>query len=104
MKIFFKFVKNISILTSIKIGCIYSYIQYKKNSLSKLNIIFDLDETIIHTEKKHNYDNYNKTNISKPDINSLIISSNTYIIWIRPFVKILLPLILSILIYYDHYY
>lgn len=91
-----KFIKKISFFTSINVGSIYLYIQYKSKSKSKINIIFDLDETIIHTETKNRYNDYNKKNISKPNINieTILLETNRErIIWIRPFVKLLLPII-----------
>lgn len=109
MNLLKKITKNILIFTGANIASIYFYIQYKKNSSSKLNIILDLDETIIHTDKSHNLDNFNKSNILKPNIIGLTIlsttnansiqtntntnSSSNRIVWIRPGVKLLLPLV-----------
>lgn len=86
----FKIIKNISVITTIKIISIYTYIQYKKKSQSKLNIILDLDETIIHTDKINNIENYNRTNISNTE--TIIIPSTNRVVWIRPFVRTLLPI------------
>lgn len=93
-----KFTKSLSIFTTINLISICCYIQYKKKSSSKLNIVFDLDETIIHTDKQHNLDNFNKSNISKQDIVGLTYTSSTNtistrVVWIRPGVNLLLPII-----------
>jgi TFIIF-interacting CTD phosphatase-like protein len=95
-----KITKNILIFVGANIIGIYCYIEYKKNSSSKLNIVLDLDETIIHTDKSHNLDNFNKSNILEPNIIGLTIlsssninSSSNRIVWIRPGVKLLLPLV-----------
>lgn len=98
MNVLKKFSKNLSIFTTINFISIYCYIQYKKSSSSKLNIVFDLDETIAHTDKQHNLDNFNKSNISKPDINGLSYMSTANkisfrVVWIRPGVNLLLPII-----------
>lgn len=120
--------KNISIFVGINFISICVYIQYKKNSSSKLNIVLDLDETIIHTDKKNNYNNFNKVNILKPYLVDLTYKSSstfntntnintntntnintntntninlnanndtitTRVVWIRPGVNLLLPLI-----------
>lgn len=84
-------IKNISVITTINIASIYYYIQYKKKSSEKLNIIFDLDETIIHSDKINNVENYNNSNII--NTNQITIQSTNRIVWIRPFVKTLLPII-----------
>lgn len=64
---------------------LYTYIYYKskQDRISKLNIIFDLDETIIHTDKIINYNNMNKKNILIPEPLEIIGQRK---IWIRPFV------------------
>lgn len=64
---------------------LYLYIETKKKKSNKLNIIFDLDETILHTEKI-NLTNTNN-NYIKPDFTNV---SNRNI-WIRPGVNLLLP-------------
>ncbi len=84
-----KIIKTISIITSVNIISLFGYIQYKTNSKKKLNIIFDLDETLIHSEKISNLKNYNKSNMSFPDITNLSGRD----IWIRPGVLMLLPII-----------
>lgn len=70
---------------------LYFYIQIKsKSSAPKLNIIFDLDETLIHTDKITNYYNSNNSNILKPE--SYEITSNRKI-WIRPGVFYIIPIL-----------
>lgn len=93
-----KYGKNLSIFTTINFISIYCYILYKKSSETKLNIVLDLDETIAHTDKQHNFDNFNKSNISKPNLVEVSYKSTTNIIssrvvWIRPGVNLLLPII-----------
>jgi TFIIF-interacting CTD phosphatase-like protein len=91
---FNKVIYPISILTLGSFLGIFSYVQAKKKSSEKINIIFDLDETIIHTDKIHNIDNYNCSNLLKPDINEVIYNDGTKRkIWIRPFVKTILPIL-----------
>lgn len=65
---------------------LYLYIENKKKSSSsnKLNIIFDLDETLIHTINTKK--NLIPSNYIEPDFSNI---SNRYI-WIRPGVKLLL--------------
>lgn len=71
---------------------LYSYIWYKskQDDKSKLNIIFDLDETIIHTDKKINYNNMNKKNILIPEPLEIIGERK---IWIRPYVYKVIPIL-----------
>jgi len=71
---------------------LYYYIdsKSKSNSKSKLNIIFDLDETIIHTDKVVNYNDYNKANISIPESYEIY---NGRKIWIRPGVYTIIPIL-----------
>jgi len=82
-------IKNITLFVCGNIFSICGYIGYKGYSTKKLNIVFDLDETIIHTDKKDNVSNYNGSNISKQDL--IEISDRN--IWIRPYVKMLLPVL-----------
>lgn len=94
---------------------LYFYVEYKKYSKNKLNIVFDLDETIIHTDKYDNLKNYNNKNIKNHDTyllkneltlstsnqtenlnnnKNIVLNDNIYrIVWVRPFVKFLLPII-----------
>lgn len=92
-----KFSINLSIFTSINFIGIYFYIHHKKKCLSsKINIIFDLDETLIYTDKQHNFNNFNKSNILQPAKLSNISINNTIstrIIWVRPWINYLLPII-----------
>ncbi len=71
---------------------LYSYIYYKskQDTKSKLNIIFDLDETIIHTDKIINYNNMNKKNIIQPETLEIMGQRK---IWIRPFVYNVIPIL-----------
>lgn len=71
---------------------LYSYIYYKskQDTKSKLNIIFDLDETIIHTDKIKNYNNINKKNILKPEPYEIIGERK---IWIRPWIYSVIPIL-----------
>lgn len=46
----------------ITVSGLYLYIQSKSKSKQKLNIIFDLDETLIYTVKIINYSNSNNSN------------------------------------------
>ena len=91
-----KIIKNIfylSIGTGISSSMtLYTYIYYKsKQDIgSKLNIIFDLDETIIHTDKIINYNNMNKKNILKPEPLEIIGQRK---IWIRPYVYSIIPIL-----------
>lgn len=92
-----KIFHSLSVLTIGNLFGTYCYIKIKKNSSNKLNIIFDLDETIIHTDKKNNFDNYNHSNILKEDIDEVVqmdgLKQTIRKIWIRPFVKIFIPII-----------
>lgn len=78
----------------ITISGLYLYIQFKSKSKSKskqkLNIIFDLDETLIHTEKITNYSNSNNSNILKPEPHEIISNRK---IWIRPGVYPIIPIL-----------
>lgn len=102
--------RNFSILTTVNFVGVYFYIKIKQKSSSKLNIVFDLDETIAHTEKQHIYNDFNKSNIIKPDIINILsdsthhiqldnsknqqkIYSTSRVVWIRPGVQFLLPII-----------
>ncbi len=76
-------------LTIVKVGSIYSYITIKSNKSNKFNLVFDLDETLIHTEKISNYSEYNKSNLLKPEPSEI---TNRYI-WTRPFVSSILPIL-----------
>lgn len=71
---------------------LYGYIYYKSklDTKSKLNIIFDLDGTIIHTDKIINYNNMNKKNILKPEPLEIIGDRK---IWIRPYVYRVIPIL-----------
>ena len=85
--------KTFTIITTTNIIGLYVYIRYKSKSSNKLNIVLDLDETIIHSDKVANTLNYNDKNIIKPDIKRIQISTSERQIWIRPFVKTLLPVL-----------
>lgn len=76
----------------ITISGLYLYIQFKSKSKSKpkLNIIFDLDETLIHTEKITNCLNSNNSNTLKPK--PYEITSNRKI-WIRTGVFPIIPIL-----------
>jgi len=74
----------------ITISGLYLYIQIKSKSKPKLNIIFDLDETLIYTEKITNYSNSNYSNTLKPELYE--ITSNRKI-WIRPGVYSIIPIL-----------
>jgi hypothetical protein len=74
----------------ITISGLYLYIQFKSKSKPKLNIIFDLDETLIHTEKITNYSNSNNSNTLKPE--PYEITSNRKI-WIRPGLYTVIPIL-----------
>lgn len=78
----------------ITISGLYLYIQfkskYKSESKKKLNIIFDLDETLIHTEKITNYSNSNNSNTLKPEPHEIISNRK---IWIRPGVFPIIPIL-----------
>jgi len=84
-------IKYFSFLTVCKFTCIYGYIQYKSNTdnSKKINIVFDLDETLLFTDKIKNYNQYNRYNLAKPDYTD--VSGRN--IWIRPWVKELLPVL-----------
>lgn len=91
-----KFIKNLFYLSIGTGTCtsisLYSYINHKskQDSAKKLNIIFDLDETIIHTDKITNYNNINKKYILSPE--PLEIMGNRKI-WIRPYVYNVIPIL-----------
>ena len=85
--------KTITFITTTNIIGLCMYVRYKSKSSKKLNIVLDLDETIIHSDKITNTQNYNNKNITKPDIKQIQISTSERQIWIRPFVKILLPIL-----------
>jgi TFIIF-interacting CTD phosphatase-like protein len=90
----FKFIgKTFTVIAATNVIGICLYIQYKQNSANKLNIVFDLDETIVHTDKINNITNYNKKNISSPDIKHLETPTSQRQVWVRPFVISLLPVI-----------
>lgn len=78
----------------ITISGLYLYIQFKSKSKSKskqkLNIVFDLDETLIHTEKITNYSNSNNSNTLKPEPHEIISNRK---IWIRPGVYPIIPIL-----------
>lgn len=87
-KTIFKIISGIPIFT---LFSTYSYIQIKSNfSNKKLNIIFDLDETLIYTDKIINYSNSNVENMLKPE--PYEITSNRKI-WIRTGVVYLVPIL-----------
>lgn len=70
---------------------IYLYIKSKsKSKKPKLNIIFDLDETLIHTEKITNYYNANNSNMLKSEQYEIISGKK---IWIRPGVANIIPIL-----------
>jgi hypothetical protein len=68
----------------------YIYVKSNSNSKSKLNIIFDLDETLIYSDLISNYDNTNKSNISKPESYEIV---NRRKIWIRPYTFSIIPIL-----------
>ena len=76
-------------LVLIKFTSIYAYINVKSKKQNKLNIVFDLDETLIFTEKIKKYSEYNVSNLSNPDYLNLM---NRHI-WIRPFVYPIIPIL-----------
>lgn len=69
---------------------LYSYIQSKSKSKQKLNIVFDLDETLIHTEKNINCLNSNNSNTLKPQSYDITFNKK---IWIRPGLYIVIPIL-----------
>lgn len=71
---------------------LFYYIDIKSNHIqkNKLNIIFDLDETIIHTDKLVNYNNLNKSNITTPSYYEIYSNRK---IWIRPYVQTIIPIL-----------
>lgn len=73
---------------------LYTYIEYKSKSNSpnkpKLNIIFDLDETLIYTDKTTNYLNYNHSNMLEPEIYEITTNRK---IWIRNGLFPLIPIL-----------
>ena len=69
---------------------IYIYYKSKQDARKKLNIIFDLDETIIYTDKIINYNNMNKKNILLPEPLEIIGERK---IWIRPYVYSIIPIL-----------
>lgn len=85
--------KTFTFITTTNIIALVTYIQFKKNSSNKLNVVLDLDETIIHSDKVSNILNYNNKNVSEPDIKQIKISASDRQVWVRPFVKSLLPVI-----------
>lgn len=75
----------------ITISGLYLYIVIKsKSNKPKLNIIFDLDETLIYTNKISKYNNSNNSNMLKPE--KYEITSNKKI-WIRPGVYPIIPIL-----------
>lgn len=89
-KILYKIFISIPIVT---ISSLYTYIEIKSKSNkleSRLNIIFDLDETLIYTDKINNYNNYNNKNLLEPE--SFDILSNRKI-WIRPWIYPIIPIL-----------
>ncbi len=91
---FKKIIYPISVITLGSFTIMFNYVLLKKKSSNKINIIFDLDETIIHTDKTHNVDNYNNSNLINPNINEVSnIDGIKRKIWIRPFVKTIIPIL-----------
>lgn len=100
-RMFVKIVKNICVFAGMNFIGVYCYIQWKKKlSSEKFNIVFDLDETIIHTNKLSKLMDFNKSNMLAPtdtlgpNINPISKhDSVSRIVWVRPWVRILLPII-----------
>lgn len=57
------------------------YLESQKPKSEKINIVFDLDETLVVTKYKKKHERTNSINKPKP-----LLSSNNYYIWIRPYV------------------
>ena len=67
---YLKVIKNICIFAGVNIVGMYCYIQYKKKSSGpKLNIVLDLDETIIHTDNIVKINDLNMSNALKSNNN-----------------------------------
>ena len=82
---------KITIGTQIFTYGLYSYITIKsKTTQPKLNIIFDLDETLIYTQSIITYNDTNNSNKLKPEPYEIVGERK---IWIRPGVKQIIPLL-----------
>ena len=90
-KIFYVSIGTISSGLGICISLV-SYVNWKskQNWKTKLNIVFDLDETIIHTNKIGYYNDANKLNLSSPEPYEIIGNRK---IWIRPGVYNVIPIL-----------
>ncbi len=68
------------------------YIAHKsdQSAESKLNIVFDMDETLLHTKKQSYWSDHNNSNAATPDFPANEGGRN---IWLRPFVPALLPVL-----------
>jgi TFIIF-interacting CTD phosphatase-like protein len=69
---------------------ISGYVESKKNSSNKLNLIFDLDETILFTEKSSRFHDYNPQNLLQPDYKN---EDFDRYVWTRPFVQQIIPVL-----------
>lgn len=67
--------KSVSIISLL--SC---YPIYKFNKTKKLNIVLDMDETLLHTYRKDKYNDYNNSNLNKSSI-----ESEHHVIFPRPF-------------------
>ena len=75
----------------ITISGLYLYIKTKSESdKPKLNIIFDLDETLIYTQKISNYLDSNNSNMLKPEPYEITLDRK---IWIRPGIFPIIPIL-----------
>ncbi len=66
-----------------------SFLFYKNSSHNKLNIIFDMDETILFTIKKDKYNLINTSNTNK----NKYVESDQYYVYPRPYVYFALNVI-----------
>jgi hypothetical protein len=74
--------KKIGYLCTIPIVSINTYVIYKSFAPieKRLNIVFDLDHTLVHCEKKTTYNKFNMSHVKMYDA-----ETNNYYLWKRPF-------------------
>lgn len=90
-KIFYVSIGTMSSGFGICVG-LASYINWKSEQdiKTKLNLVFDLDETIIYTNKIGHYNDANKLNLLIPESCEIIGNRK---IWIRPYINTIIPIL-----------
>jgi TFIIF-interacting CTD phosphatase-like protein len=70
----------------------------KSRSTNKLNIVLDLDNTLISSMNAEKYADCNKSKMSLPDVETVYVEDDgsthiDYYVWKRPFLNIVIPLL-----------